>query len=87
MYSEIWLDPRLAFKHLNICATNITLKSDFRTKIWNPGIFRFTKYVFCLDFYNALFFLLQTHALSIPKNPQFIAARQKTALLLFMKTD
>jgi cation transporter family protein len=36
MYSEIWLDPRLAFKHLNICATNITLKSDFRTKIWNP---------------------------------------------------
>lgn len=30
MYSEIWLDPRLSFKHLNVCATNITLKSDFR---------------------------------------------------------
>ncbi|CAD6188244.1 unnamed protein product [Caenorhabditis auriculariae] len=36
MYSEIWQDPRLAFKHLNVCATNITLKSDFRKKIWTP---------------------------------------------------
>lgn len=26
MYSEIWQDPRLSFKHLNVCATNITLK-------------------------------------------------------------
>ncbi|GMT17330.1 hypothetical protein PFISCL1PPCAC_8627 [Pristionchus fissidentatus] len=36
MYSEIWQDPRLSFKHLNICATNITLKSDFRKRIWTP---------------------------------------------------
>ncbi|VDM44378.1 unnamed protein product, partial [Toxocara canis] len=36
MYSEIWQDPRLSFKHLNVCATNITLKSDFRKKIWTP---------------------------------------------------
>ncbi|VDO18557.1 unnamed protein product [Heligmosomoides polygyrus] len=36
MYSEIWQDPRLAFKHLNVCATNITLKSDFRKRIWTP---------------------------------------------------
>uniref|UniRef100_A0A1I7YDR1 Neur_chan_LBD domain-containing protein n=1 Tax=Steinernema glaseri TaxID=37863 RepID=A0A1I7YDR1_9BILA len=36
MYSEIWQDPRLSFKHLNVCATNITLKSDFRDKIWTP---------------------------------------------------
>jgi len=36
MYSEIWLDPRLSFKHLNVCTTNITLKSDFRDKIWTP---------------------------------------------------
>uniref|UniRef100_A0A915ECG2 Uncharacterized protein n=1 Tax=Ditylenchus dipsaci TaxID=166011 RepID=A0A915ECG2_9BILA len=36
MYSEIWLDPRLSFKHLNVCTTNITLKSDFREKIWTP---------------------------------------------------
>lgn len=36
MYSEIWEDPRLKFKQLNICATNITLKSDFRKKIWTP---------------------------------------------------
>ncbi|KHJ93729.1 Neurotransmitter-gated ion-channel ligand binding domain protein [Oesophagostomum dentatum] len=36
MYSEIWQDPRLAFKHLNVCATNITLKSEFRKKIWTP---------------------------------------------------
>ncbi|CAI5444763.1 unnamed protein product [Caenorhabditis angaria] len=36
MYSEIWQDPRLAFKHMNICATNITLKSDFRKRIWTP---------------------------------------------------
>lgn len=38
MYSEIWLDPRLAFKHLNVCTTNITLKSDFREKIWGPSV-------------------------------------------------
>uniref|UniRef100_A0A914E637 Uncharacterized protein n=1 Tax=Acrobeloides nanus TaxID=290746 RepID=A0A914E637_9BILA len=36
MYSEIWLDPRLSFKHLNVCTTNITLKSDFKNKIWTP---------------------------------------------------
>ncbi|KJH53170.1 Cation transporter family protein [Dictyocaulus viviparus] len=36
MYSEIWQDPRLSFKHLNVCATNITLKSDFRKRIWTP---------------------------------------------------
>ncbi|CAD5220424.1 unnamed protein product [Bursaphelenchus okinawaensis] len=36
MYSEIWLDPRLSFKHLNVCTTNITLKSDFREKMWTP---------------------------------------------------
>ncbi|CAJ0578731.1 unnamed protein product, partial [Mesorhabditis spiculigera] len=36
MYSEIWEDPRLSFKHLNVCTTNITLKSDFRKKIWTP---------------------------------------------------
>lgn len=36
MYSEIWLDPRLSFKHLNVCTTNITLKSDFRDKMWTP---------------------------------------------------
>ncbi|KAJ1354715.1 Ligand-gated ion channel 50 [Parelaphostrongylus tenuis] len=36
MYSEIWQDPRLNFKHLNVCATNITLKSDFRKRIWTP---------------------------------------------------
>ena len=36
MYSEIWHDTRLGFKHLNVCATNITLKSDFRDKIWTP---------------------------------------------------
>lgn len=36
MYSEIWEDPRLSFKHLNVCSTNITLKSDFRKKIWTP---------------------------------------------------
>jgi hypothetical protein len=38
MYSEIWLDPRLSFKHLNVCTTNITLKSDFREKMWTPTI-------------------------------------------------
>ncbi|KAI6175801.1 Ligand-gated ion channel 50 [Aphelenchoides bicaudatus] len=38
MYSEIWLDPRLSFKHLNVCTTNITLKSDFRERIWTPTI-------------------------------------------------
>lgn len=26
MYSEIWRDSRLAFKPMNVCATNITLK-------------------------------------------------------------
>ena len=26
MYSEIWSDPRLAFKNLDVCATNITVK-------------------------------------------------------------
>ncbi|KAL3082240.1 hypothetical protein niasHS_005284 [Heterodera schachtii] len=36
MYSEIWLDPRLSFKHLNVCTTNITLKSDFRARVWTP---------------------------------------------------
>ncbi|CAJ0943027.1 unnamed protein product, partial [Mesorhabditis belari] len=36
MYSEIWEDPRLSFKHLNVCTTNITLKSDFRKRIWTP---------------------------------------------------
>lgn len=36
MYSEIWEDPRLNFKRLNICTTNITLKSEFRKKIWTP---------------------------------------------------
>lgn len=25
MYSEIWHDPRLGFKHLNVCTTNITV--------------------------------------------------------------
>ncbi len=34
--SEIWHDPRLAFKPMNICATNITLKSNFRENIWTP---------------------------------------------------
>ena len=36
MYSEIWMDPRLSFKHLNVCTTNITLKSDFRARVWTP---------------------------------------------------
>lgn len=36
MYSEIWSDKRLSFHHLNVCATNITVKSDFRNKIWTP---------------------------------------------------
>ncbi|CAG9530821.1 unnamed protein product, partial [Cercopithifilaria johnstoni] len=36
MYSEIWQDPRLSFKHLNICSSNITLKSEFRKRIWTP---------------------------------------------------
>ncbi|VDM96355.1 unnamed protein product, partial [Onchocerca ochengi] len=36
MYSEIWEDPRLSYAHLNICTTNITLKSDFRKNIWTP---------------------------------------------------
>uniref|UniRef100_A0AC35UFM8 Neur_chan_LBD domain-containing protein n=1 Tax=Rhabditophanes sp. KR3021 TaxID=114890 RepID=A0AC35UFM8_9BILA len=36
MYSEIWNDPRLSFHHLNVCATNITVKSGFRNKIWTP---------------------------------------------------
>lgn len=36
MYSEIWQDLRLSFKDLSVCATNITLKSDFRKKIWTP---------------------------------------------------
>ena len=39
MYSEIWMDKRLSFKEkLNgsVCSTNITLKNDFRKKIWTP---------------------------------------------------
>ncbi|VDN82372.1 unnamed protein product [Brugia pahangi] len=36
MYSEIWEDQRLNFKQLNICATNITLKGEFRKRIWTP---------------------------------------------------
>lgn len=36
-FSEIWHDPRLAFEHIDdICTTNITLKSDFKSKIWTP---------------------------------------------------
>lgn len=29
-------DPRLSFQNLSICATNITLKSQFRDRLWNP---------------------------------------------------
>lgn len=36
MYSEIWIDPRLDFTNLSICATNITLKSNFRDRLWTP---------------------------------------------------
>ncbi|EJD75327.1 gamma-aminobutyric acid receptor subunit beta [Loa loa] len=36
MYSEIWEDPRLNFKQLNVCTTNITLKGEFRKRIWTP---------------------------------------------------
>uniref|UniRef100_A0A914N6G0 Uncharacterized protein n=1 Tax=Meloidogyne incognita TaxID=6306 RepID=A0A914N6G0_MELIC len=39
MYSEIWMDPRLSFKHLNVCTTNITLKSDFRARVWTPDTY------------------------------------------------
>ncbi len=36
MYSEIWYDTRLSFKHLSLCGSNITLKSEFRERIWVP---------------------------------------------------
>lgn len=36
MYSEIWVDPRLSFANLSICAKNITFKSSFRDRLWNP---------------------------------------------------
>lgn len=36
MYSEIWIDPRLSFTNLSICASNITLKSNFRDRLWTP---------------------------------------------------
>lgn len=29
-------EPRLSFRNLSICATNITLKSQFRDRLWNP---------------------------------------------------
>jgi hypothetical protein len=53
MYSEIWLDPRLSFKHLNVCTTNITLKSDFREKIWNPMVC-FSAFGFLITFIKIL---------------------------------
>ncbi|VDD92864.1 unnamed protein product [Enterobius vermicularis] len=41
MYSEIWVDERLKFRdrlfnNSTVCFTNITLKHDFRAKIWTP---------------------------------------------------
>lgn len=35
-YSEIWLDPMLNFSNFSACKTNVTLKPEFRERIWRP---------------------------------------------------
>lgn len=37
-FSEIWTDPKLDFKYLNLCSNNITLNAEFENRIWVPGI-------------------------------------------------
>uniref|UniRef100_A0A915HFR3 Neurotransmitter-gated ion-channel ligand-binding domain-containing protein n=1 Tax=Romanomermis culicivorax TaxID=13658 RepID=A0A915HFR3_ROMCU len=35
--SEIWTDERLAFDKRQVCRSNITIKTEFRSRIWSPG--------------------------------------------------
>lgn len=35
-FSEIWVDSRLSFDHIPLCRGNITLKTDYKHRIWTP---------------------------------------------------